>query len=42
MFKQYKAGKSKLLFAIAGEIKIKTNNRINMAKVMDILKELLK
>lgn len=42
MHQQYKAGKSKILFAIAGEIKNKTNNRINMAKVMDVLKELLK
>lgn len=42
MAKLYKSGKSKLLLAIAGEINKKTNNRVNMAKVMDILKELLK
>ena len=41
MLQQYKSGKTKILFAIAGEIKNKTNNRINMAKVMDALKELL-
>lgn len=42
MTKQYKAGKVKVLLAIAGEINKKTDNRINMAKVMDILKEILK
>jgi aspartyl-tRNA(Asn)/glutamyl-tRNA(Gln) amidotransferase subunit B len=42
MAKLYKSGKSKLLLAIAGEINKKTNNRVNMAKVVDILKELLK
>lgn len=42
MYEQFKAGKSKVLFAMAGELKNKTNNRINMAKVMDMLKELLK
>lgn len=42
MYQQFKAGKSKILFAIAGELKSRTNNRINMAKVMDVLKELLK
>lgn len=42
MAKQYKAGKLKVLLAIAGEIYRKTDNRINMAKVVDILKEILK
>lgn len=42
MVNQYKSGKSKVLFAIAGEINKKTDNRINMAKVMDFLNEVLK
>lgn len=42
MVKLYKSGKTKLLLAIAGEINKKSNNRVNMAKVMDILKEMLK
>lgn len=41
MAKAYKSGKSKVLLAIAGEISKKSDNRINMAKVMDILKGLL-
>ena len=42
MVKSYKSGKTKVLLAIAGEINRKSDNRINMAKVMEILKELLK
>jgi aspartyl-tRNA(Asn)/glutamyl-tRNA(Gln) amidotransferase subunit B len=41
MARQYRSGKTKILFAIAGEINSKTKNRINMAKVMDLLKEKL-
>lgn len=39
--KAYKAGKTKVLSAIAGEILDKSDKRINMAKVMKILKEIL-
>lgn len=42
MAKIYKSGKPKLLLAIAGQINKKTNNRINMAKVVETLKEMLK
>lgn len=42
MVKSYKSGKTKVLLAIAGEINRKSDNRINMAKVMGVLKELLK
>ena len=41
MVQQYKAGKTKVLFAIAGEINKKSENKINMAKVMEILKKIL-
>lgn len=41
MVKAYKSGKTKVLLAIAGEINKSSDNRINMAKVMDILKEIL-
>lgn len=41
MVRQYQEGKAKVLFAIAGEIAKKTENKINMAKVVDILKEML-
>jgi aspartyl-tRNA(Asn)/glutamyl-tRNA(Gln) amidotransferase subunit B len=41
MVKAYKSGKTKVLLAIAGEINRKSENRINMAKVMEILKELV-
>ena len=41
MLKAYKLGKTKVLLAIAGEISRKTENKINMAKVMEILKELV-
>ncbi|KAG5680270.1 hypothetical protein PVAND_009789 [Polypedilum vanderplanki] len=42
MVQQYKSGKTKVLFAIAGEINKISNNRINMAKVTDMLKNILK
>ena len=43
MIQEYKSGKIKVLFAIAGEINKKSNNRLNMKKVMELLKkELLK
>jgi aspartyl-tRNA(Asn)/glutamyl-tRNA(Gln) amidotransferase subunit B len=42
LVQQYKSGKIKVLFAIAGEINKKSNNRINMAKVTDMLKDMLK
>lgn len=41
MLKAYKSGKTKVLLAMAGEINRKTENKINMAKVIDILKELV-
>jgi aspartyl-tRNA(Asn)/glutamyl-tRNA(Gln) amidotransferase subunit B len=41
MVKQYRAGKTKFLLAMAGEIAKKTDNRINMVKVMEILKKKL-
>ncbi|CAO1432685.1 unnamed protein product [Diamesa serratosioi] len=41
MVQQYKAGKVKVLFAIAGEINKKSENKINMSKVMEILKKIL-
>lgn len=41
MVKSYKSGKTKVLLAIVGEINKKSDNRINMAKVMKILKDLL-
>lgn len=41
MTKAFKSGKTKVLFAIAGEINKSTDNRINMAKVVEILKDLL-
>lgn len=41
MLKAYKSGKSKVLLAIAGEINRKSENRIDMAKVMKILKEIV-
>lgn len=41
MVKQYKAGKTKVIFAIAGEISKKSDNRINMSKTMQILKMFL-
>lgn len=41
MVLQYKAGKTKVLFAIAGEINKKSENKINMAKVMEVLKKIL-
>lgn len=42
MSKAFKSGKTKVLFAIAGEINKSTDNRINMAKVVEILNGLLK
>lgn len=42
MIQQYKSGKVKVLFAIAGEINKISNNRINMAKVTTMLKDILK
>lgn len=41
MVKAYKSGKTKVLLAIAGEINKKSDNRINMAKVMKLLQEQL-
>ena len=41
MVQQYKAGKTKVLFAIAGEINKKSENKINMAKVIEVLKNIL-
>lgn len=41
MSKAFKSGKTKVLFAIAGAINKSTDSRINMAKVVDILKDLL-
>jgi aspartyl-tRNA(Asn)/glutamyl-tRNA(Gln) amidotransferase subunit B len=41
MQKAYKSGKTKVLLAIAGEINRKTDNKINMNRVMEILEELV-
>lgn len=41
MAKSFKSGKTKALLAIAGEINKTSGNRVNMAKVMEMLKELL-
>jgi len=41
MVAQYKAGKTKVIGAIAGEINKKSDNRVNMAKAMSILKVML-
>lgn len=41
MVAAYKSGKKKVLLAIAGEINKVSDNRVNMAKVMKILNELL-
>ena len=41
MAKAYKSGKTKVLFAMAGEIKKLSHNRINMEKTVDTLKKLL-
>lgn len=42
MVQQYRGGKTKVLLALAGEIAKKSDNRIDMAKVMEILREKLK
>jgi aspartyl-tRNA(Asn)/glutamyl-tRNA(Gln) amidotransferase subunit B len=39
---QYRKGKSKLLFALAGDIAKQTDNRVDMELVVDVLKKLLK
>lgn len=41
MASAYRSGKTKVLFAIAGEVKKLSDNRINMAKVVETLKDLL-
>ena len=41
LIKQYKSGKKKILFAIAGDIARKTDQKANMALVTEILKDIL-
>jgi aspartyl-tRNA(Asn)/glutamyl-tRNA(Gln) amidotransferase subunit B len=38
---QYRKGKSKLLFALAGDIAKQTDNRVDMELVVDVLKKML-
>jgi aspartyl-tRNA(Asn)/glutamyl-tRNA(Gln) amidotransferase subunit B len=42
LVEQYQKGKTKLLFALAGDIAKQTDNRINMEMVVDALKKMLK
>lgn len=42
MVAQYKKGKSKILYAMAGDIFKQTEHRANMAIVVEILTKLLK
>lgn len=42
MVKQFQEGKVKILYAFAGEISKKTDQKANMSIVVDILKDVLK